>query len=480
MDRILYVDDETDNLLPLKISLSKWYKVDTAINGKEALQMFKEHAYKVVITDQRMPEITGLELAKILRTQSPKTIIIILTAFDDSSTVMEAINQGNIFRYLLKPWELSDLHQTLIAAFNTYNLKSKNELLMSDLVNKNNQLEIAFQEISNLKSKLEQENTELKYELNNNLSNRIIGNSKAITQTIKMVHMAAKSDATVLLMGESGTGKEVFVNEIHSKSNRSEENIIKINCAAIPENLVESELFGHEKGSFTGANERKFGKFELANKGTIFLDEIGELPLLIQSKLLRVLQEGELQRVGGTENLKVNVRIIAATNKNLEAELKKGTFRADLFYRLNVIPVSIAPLRERKEDIPLLTNHFVNKYNKKYGKTISSISPSSLEHLLKYQWPGNVRELENIIERYLVLSEGEKLVIDKSQLRLQTGQTSIPNNIVSLEEHEKTYLTKVLKYTNWKIRGAGGAAELLELHPSTLDSKLKKLGISKS
>jgi transcriptional regulator with GAF, ATPase, and Fis domain len=281
----------------------------------------------------------------------------------------------------------------------------------------------------------------------------------------------------VLILGESGTGKELLARAVHNISERSERPLVKVNCSALPANLIESELFGHEKGAFTGAISRKTGRFELANEGTIFLDEIGDLPLELQAKLLRVLQEGEFERLGNSKTTSVDVRVIAATNRNLENMIKNGTFREDLFYRLNVFPIRIPPLRERKGDIPVLVKHFVKKYCQKIGSKIEIIPQDVLCTFQGYHWPGNVRELENMVERAVIISPGNKLVLGKW---LNTnGSAGVASEISSMEETEKRHIIKVLEMTDWRVSGERGAARLLKMNPKTLDSRMRKLNITR-
>ncbi len=338
---------------------------------------------------------------------------------------------------------------------------------------------LAYEEIKALKEQLFLENKylqeEIKYQCN---FEEIIGGDRSLLAVFKGVEKVARTDATVLITGETGTGKELFARAIHQCSQRCDRPLIKVNCGAIPAGLVESELFGHEKGSFTGAIQRKIGRFELAHNGTIFLDEIGDIPLETQVKLLRVLQEKEFQRVGGTETLKVNVRVIAATNRELVSAVDQQTFRADLFYRLNVFPLPIPPLRDRKEDIPILAQYFVDKYAKLLVKSVESIHPATRERLIQYPWPGNVRELENVIERAVILSEGSILDIEDGWPSRLSGANQ-GGALVTMEEMEREYLTKVLQKTKWVIGGKKGAAEILNVHPNTLRSRLIKLGIEK-
>lgn len=480
MRKLLYVDDEVNNLITIQALLKKWFLVDIAEDAKTALKMLETSSYEVLISDQKMPEITGLELAKKVFENYPDIIIIILTAYDDKETILDAINQGGIYRFLLKPADVNDLKQTIDSAFFMYDLKKQRIELLNNLIEKNRILNDAYSEIEKLKNQLYEENIQLKNEVSTNHNfSEIIGKSKILKNSLSLLSKIAKSDSTVLITGETGTGKELFANAIHHLSERKNNIFIKVNCAAIPETLIESELFGYEKGAFTGANTSKYGKFEMANGGTLFLDEIGELPLLLQSKLLRVLQEKEVERLGSNKPTKIDVRVIAATNRNLEEEVRKGNFRSDLYYRLNVLPINVPPLRERKEDIPLLINYFIEKLNRKTQKNINTISSSDLKQLMEYDWPGNIRELENITERSHILSSGTKLKVEFS---FNTEKNGNPENaaIISLDENEKLYITKILKLTNWKIRGKNGAAELLDINPNTLDSRIKKLGINKA
>lgn len=314
----------------------------------------------------------------------------------------------------------------------------------------------------------------------NNIFEELIGNSKAALIVNKNIQIIADKNTTVLIEGETGTGKELVARAIHNLSDRFKNALIKINCAALPSNLIESELFGHEKGAFTGAFEKRIGKFELAHQSTLLLDEIGEMPLDLQAKLLRVLQDKEFERIGSNKTIKVDVRIIASTNKDLKKEVSLGNFRSDLYYRLNIFPIKVFSLKERKEDIIGLAKHFIFKYNLKYGKYINGISSDSINEMLKYDWPGNIRELEHTIERAVILSNSEII----SNLQLDSFSNSNDNNhnsfkLQHLFDHEKEYLTFVLKSCKGKIKGKNGAAEILGIPPTTLASKIIKLGIAK-
>jgi PAS domain S-box-containing protein len=339
-------------------------------------------------------------------------------------------------------------------------------------------LQDAYAEIKLLQDRLQAENIYLQQEAARVYNfGEIIGQSSAISYVFFRVEQVAPMDATVLLLGETGTGKGVIARTIHSHSARKDRPMITVNCTSLPANLIESELFGREKGAFTGAHARQMGRFELADGGTIFLDEIGEMPLELQSKLLRVVQDGEFERLGSPRTIKVDVRIIAASNRNLEEEIKNGRFREDLFYRLNVFPITIPPLRQRTEDIPLLVNHFIAKFNKKMGKKIEAVSKDTLNVLEGYHWPGNVRELESVIERAVITSQGTVLqVVDRFETFKKTGD--LPGQEVkALAELEHDHILQVLQNTGWRIEGKNGAATLLGLNPSTLRARMRKYGI---
>ncbi|MCO6478812.1 MAG: sigma 54-interacting transcriptional regulator [Phaeodactylibacter sp.] len=336
----------------------------------------------------------------------------------------------------------------------------------------------ALEKIRELSERLQEENTLLKEEINLNYNfNNIISQSRDYKKILQQVEQVAGTDATVLIVGETGTGKELLARAIHQLSKRDDNPLIKVNCAGLPKDLIESELFGHEKGAFTGAYQQKKGRFELAHKGTIFLDEIGELPVALQAKLLRVLQEGEFERVGGNKTIHVDARVIAATNRNLEQMVDSGEFREDLFYRLNVFPIRNIPLRERREDIPLLVQHFVKKYSEKTGKTIEKAPKSGIEKLLKYEFPGNIRELENIVERAVILSNGKTLNLAASLPQTRRGKIKEDGFFKSFEEMQREHIINALERTNWRVTGPKGAARLLKMNGRTLASKMRRLGI---
>ena len=331
--------------------------------------------------------------------------------------------------------------------------------------------------VQRTEQRLELENVGLKEVIQSDSSgDEIVAASPAMKKVLQNIQQVASTDSTVLIIGETGTGKEVIARAIHSQSSRKNKVMVKVNCAGLPAGLIESELFGHEKGSFTGALARKVGRFELANRGTIFLDEIGDLPLELQAKLLRVLQEGEFDRVGGTQTLKADVRVIAATNRDLEKAIREEKYRMDLYFRLNVFPLELPPLRERRGDIELLARRFTLKFAQKLGKRIEEISPKAMEALLAYPWPGNVRELENIIERGVILCQGSQL--EAGEWLPKPLAFSLPSSrITTLEEREREHILKALEHTGWKVSGNGGAAVLLGLKPTTLEARMKKLGI---
>ncbi len=307
----------------------------------------------------------------------------------------------------------------------------------------------------------------------------LVGAAQDLREVLDKAQQVAPTAATVLILGETGTGKDLIARTIHTLSQRKDKVLVKLNCAAIPHDLVESELFGHEKGAFTGALARKLGRFELADQGTLFLDEVGELPFAAQAKLLRVLQEGEFERVGGSETRKVDVRIIAATNRDLVTHVKEGRFRPDLFYRLNVFPITLPPLRHRKKDLPLLIQHFVRTYAEKYGKRIETVPARAMTALQSHEWPGNARELQHVIERAVILTRGTELAVDEEFLYSGPGGQGGPPLIESLEEAERAHILKALEIVGWRVSGAGGAAERLGLKPSTLEFRMKKLGITR-
>jgi formate hydrogenlyase transcriptional activator len=338
---------------------------------------------------------------------------------------------------------------------------------------------LAYEEIARLKARLEEENVYLKEEARSERGlDGIVGESRAIRRVKEAVATVAGTDATVLINGETGTGKELVADGIHQGSLRRDKTMVKVNCAALPASLIESELFGHEKGAFTGALTRKPGRFELADRGTIFLDEVGDLPLELQAKLLRVLQEGRFERVGGTQTLEVSVRVVAATNQDLEKAVRAGRFRVDLYYRLNVFPITVPPLRERKEDIPVLVRHLVLRKAARLGRHVEEVPEREMETLVAYDWPGNVRELENVVERAVILTRGSVLQLEDC-LPLAAPAPPAGSRVQTLAEVERSYVLEILKATRGRVSGPRGAARLLGIKPSTLEARIRRLGIQK-
>jgi two-component system response regulator AtoC len=386
---ILVVDDEQDNLDAFRFNFRKTFDILTATSGPEALTILESKDVAVVVTDQRMPKMTGVELLREVRIRQPEAVGIILTAFTDVDVLIEAINLGQVYRYITKPWDAKEVRGVLQYAIERYHLHCENKRLAAQLSEYTGYL-----------------NQQLHAEFD---FGNIIGDSAALREVLAKVEQVAPMSSTVLLRGETGTGKELVAHAIHINSPREEKPFVRVNCAALAPGVLESELFGHEKGSFTGAVERRRGRFELADGGTLFLDEVGDLPMEVQIKLLRTLQERELERVGGNETIKVDVRVVSATNRNLEKMIEEGEFREDLYYRLNVFPINLPPLRDRLEDLPILTHHFVGKFARQMGVPNAGAAPDALQKLREYNWPGNVRELENIIERAMILARGAPL-----------------------------------------------------------------------
>lgn len=368
----------------------------------------------------------------------------------------------------------------ITANYLDYNGEAINCAVVRDITEKKMRdlaLHEALQEVRTLKRQTDEENEYLQEEVKRKFNHsRIISVSDSYQKTLKALYQVAPTDATVLITGESGTGKELLATAIHEQSQRRAKTLIKVNCATLPKNLFESEFFGHKKGAFTGAIKDQIGKFKLADGGTLFLDEIGELPLDLQPKLLRILQEGEFDELGGKTNVKTDVRIVAATNRNLEKMVKEGEFRKDLYYRLNVFPIHSLPLRERQEDIPVLAQFFLEKYAKKNGKALTKISTEVLNYFKKYNFPGNIRELENIIERATITEDGKTLQKGAWLPVLPDAQTA-DSTLLTLEEVQQKHILRALKKANWKVSGKGGAAEILDINPKTLFGKMKKLNI---
>ncbi|MCX7977542.1 MAG: sigma-54 dependent transcriptional regulator [Bdellovibrionaceae bacterium] len=377
--RLLVVDDESSIREFMEIFLKKeGYDVTLAEDGARAKDLLQKRTFDMVISDLQMPNMTGMELLKFAKDNYPETVFVMMTAFGTLENAVEAMKMG-AYDYLTKPCKIDEVRIVIQNALRNRQLETENRVLRRELTR-----EYSFQ--------------------------NVVGNSPAMHQIFDLVRRVSATPTNILITGESGTGKEVIAKAIHYGGPLKDKPFVTVNCGAIPENLMESEMFGHKKGSFTGAVSDKQGLFEVADGGTLFLDEVGELPASIQVKLLRAIQERVIRRVGATEDMKVDVRIIAATNRDLETMVKQGTFRQDLFYRLNVINIKLPPLRERREDIPLLANHFLKKYNEKLGKSISGISQEAMDIIKSYDYPGNVRELENIIERTVALEAGSSIL----------------------------------------------------------------------
>jgi len=457
MSSILIVDDEQSMRDFLAIMLKKeGHEVVTVEDGDEAIKAIEKDIYDLVITDIKMPGIDGLQVLRSVKRVSPNTLVIVITAYSSTEDAVFAIKQGAL-DYITKPFEIERIKLVIKKALDRKKLYEEHDFYKRQY--------------------------EHKFDVGN-----IVGKGKAIQNIFHMIKRVSQSKSTILVTGESGTGKELIARAIHQNSPRSEQAFVAVSCGAIPENLLESELFGHIKGAFTGAIANKIGLFELADKGTLFLDEIGELPLLIQVKLLRVLQEKQFKRVGGTKDISVDVRIIAATNRDLRKMVEENTFREDLFYRLNVIPIHIPPLRNRKEDIALLAIHFLEKYNREIGKHFTHITGEAMEQLKDYDWPGNIRELENVIERAVALET--EPVIDVASLPDTIRGTSrqftsfipadIPPEGIDLEnivdEVEKDLLVKALEKTGWVKKHA---AKLLHLSFRSFRYRLDKFDIEK-
>ncbi len=449
--RILIVDDEESMRDFLSIMLHReGYQVDTAVDGAQAVTHLRDHSYDLVVSDIKMPRMTGLELLAYIKERTPETVVLMVTAFSTTDEAVEAMKQG-AYDYITKPFKNEEIR-----------LIVKNALERREL---------------------RQENLALKEELGKRFSfDGLIGKSKAMQDVFTMIKKVAASPVKVLVTGESGTGKELVARAIHYNSDRRDGPFVPINCGAIPENLLESELFGHEKGSFTGAIRQKQGLFESAAGGTIFLDEIGELPALMQVKLLRVLQENEFRRVGGTKDIKTDVRVLAATNRHLEEAVAEGSFREDLYYRFNVIRIDLPPLRQRREDIPVMIDFFWERFA---GEKEVKVSEDAMRRLIDYQWPGNVRELENVIERATVLGKENEITLDCLPPNLLTGMSSsvmpltdIPETGMDLDaylgEIEKEILLKALVRTNGVRKNAAG---LLGITFRSIRYRLAKFGL---
>jgi formate hydrogenlyase transcriptional activator len=481
---ILVVDDTPHNISILFDALTHYgYQVLTERDGKSAIEQIRYARPDLILLDVMMPGMDGFETCRRLKSD-PDTAdipVIFMTAMTETIDKVNGFNMGAV-DYITKPFQLPEM----MARVQTHltirqlqrELEQTNARLEERVMERTQELTSALTELGALKNQLQAENTYLRNEIKETGGfGEIVTQSSAFTPILRKVEQVAPTPTTVLILGESGTGKELLARAIHQRSPRKNQPMIKVNCAALPPNLFESELFGHEKGSFTGAVNQKIGRFELADKGTIFLDEIGEMPLDLQVKLLRVLQEGEFERVGGTKTIKVQVRVIAATNRDLETEVQAGNFRADLYYRLNVFPIRSLPLRDRKDDIPVLVRHFCDKHGPAMNRRIDQIPTSVINTLMAYNWPGNVRELENIVERALIGSPGRQLELGDSPGLDRNSALARSVSPRTLEECEREHIISVLEQTKWKVSGENGAARILDIIPTTLESRMKKLGI---
>jgi len=455
---VLIVDDEPLNVDLLEQELAAaGYRTLSAASGEEAIAKAAKAVPDLVLLDVRMPGLDGYAVCERLKAaEATRAIpVIFLTALTETFEKVRAFSAGAV-DYVTKPFETEEL----LARVGTHIVLRR-------------EIEAHRKSRSTIQYLVEEIRSD---------RDAMVGDSPALRRVLEQIAQVATTDSTVLIQGETGTGKELVARAIHDRSPRRERPLVRINCAALPRELVESELFGHEKGAFTGAVQQRRGRFELADGGTLFLDEVGELPLEAQAKLLRVLQEREFERVGGTRSLRTDVRVIAATNRDLQTQVAAGAFRSDLYYRLNVFPIAVPPLRGRRDDIPRLVQHFAAKAARKLGKTLEGIAPTFIEQASAYDWPGNIRELENLIERAMIMSDGTRL--DAIELFSKASPPDKASTAAeadaTLEEIEHAHIRRVLERTRWVIEGERGAARILGLNPSTLRGRLRKLGIRKN
>ena len=452
MGRILIADDHDALRRGLARALTEaGHEVDEAPNGNAAIERLHESYFDVVLSDLKMGGSDGLDVLRTTKSLHPSTSVILMTAFGSVNTAVEAMKSG-AFDYVQKPFEIEEMEVKIEKALELRRMRNELDYL------RHTQNDI--------------------YEFD-----RIVGSSGALAKVLGVVRKVAKSNTTVLIRGETGTGKELIAGAIHHNSLRAARNFVRVNCAALQENLLESELFGHEKGAFTGADKQRVGRFEQADGGTMFLDEVGDMSPSTQAKILRVLQEHEFERLGGTRTLKVDVRLIAATNRNLASMVATGTFREDLYYRLNVVSIDMPPLRERKDDIAALSEFFIRRFSAELKKKMEGIHPDALRLLMRYNWPGNIRELENAIERAVLLTEASRILPDDLRLGEAVSPAGdaegvqivrIPPTGIALEEIERRALVEALKMSNWVQKDA---AELLAISPRVINYKIKTLGI---
>jgi two-component system response regulator AtoC len=447
---ILVVDDDVGVQESFEAVLAKDYDLHFATQGPEALRVLSTQDVNLVLLDIRMPGMDGMEVLRRIRELNEQTDVIVVTAVKSLKTAVEAIKLG-AYDYITKPFDIHEILALIKRVVEKQELM-KEVLYLRDEVARDHRFE------------------------------NLVGRNSRMEEIYTLVTRIADNNATVLLNGESGTGKEVLARVIHQQSNRGHRPFVAVNCAAIPSELLESELFGHEKGSFTGAIATKVGKFELATGGSLFLDEVGSMRLDLQAKILRALQEREIERVGGTRTIKIDVRVIAATNRDLKKAVEEGTFREDLYYRLDVVPITLPPLRQRRDDIPLLVEHFIAKYNREFNRRVKGFSAGATAALYQYDWPGNVRELENVIERAVALAQSETISLRELPLDISILGRDMIEDIqkagLSLREarshFEKQYILNILEKVQWNQTEA---ARLLGLHRNTLLWKLQRLGI---
>ena len=481
--KCLVVDDKEANVLLIVEVLrgAGYTQIASTMDPRAVCDMHRANRYDLILLDLQMPGMDGFEVMEGLRaTESGYIPVLAITA--QPAHKQRALEAG-AKDFVSKPFDLAEL---LLRVHNLLEVR----LLYKQIADDNAMLEQTVRErtaeIEELKNRFQAESIYLQQDIAREFNfGEIIGRSAALEQVFFKVEQVAPQDTTVLLLGETGTGKGAVARAIHSRSARKHRPIVTVDCTALPANLIESELFGREKGAFTGSDTRQMGRFELADGGTILLDEVGELPLDLQAKLLRVIQDGEFERLGNPRTIKVDVRIIAATNRDLKAEIGRGKFREDLYYRLNVFPITIPPLRQRKEDIPLLVKFFVTKFNKKIGRTFEAVEQETLALLQDYCWPGNVRELESVIERAVITSQGSALrVLDRLEPSRPSGEQQVERvekevapTVRALGEMERDHILHALQKTGWRVEGSAGAAEILGINSSTLRGRMRKHGI---
>ena len=441
--RVLVVDDEP----MVCLALTNWleeenYFAQAVEDGPQAVKAVREENWDIVLLDLRMPGMDGMEVLKQVKEIAPQTVVIMMTAYASIPGAVQAMQEG-AYDYIVKPLDVDQLTLMLKRIVEHQQLITENILLRKRLTEQ--------------------------YEYED-----IIGRSEAMQEVFSMIKAVTDTNATVLITGETGTGKELVARAIHSNSSQRYGPFVATSCGALPETLLESELFGYEKGAFTGADRTKKGRFELANGGTLFLDEVGDISMKTQIRLLRVLQEKSFTRLGGTEQIKVDVRLVSATNRDLVAAIEEGSFRSDLYYRLNVVSIQLPPLRERIDDVPLLAAHFINKYNVEFNKKFDRVDRKAMDFMMDYHWPGNVRELENVIERAIVIDQGPQMKVKHLPFcNIESPLTEEPR---SLQEVEKSHIEKMLQRNDWNI---AKTARLLNIDRSTLHKKIKKFGLER-